>query len=500
MRHATLVLILCVTLTAEAALAFSSRSGEGDRVERLLDQLASSRFAERDRAMKELEALGPTALPALRLALKSPDAEVRQRVELLVRKLENQELAAKLLTARKVRLNVKDVTVAEAVAELARLTGYPIHLVVEPAGRKVTLDTGETTFWDAVDQLAQQAGLMETTTSVLRPGTKGVGKGQAKGTIQRINPVPDHGVILTAGEAPAVPTVQAGSIRIRLIKVTPVGGDVDITFEVAGEPCLVGLAAAGLPRIDKCLDEKDHRLASVLPPVDKTAKADDYGDVVRGAVANAAVGVVKINGQVISNGPTVPQPTGPFEVTVRLRRGDKSAKTLQELSGRIGLLTMVDAGPLAVVDKILTAKGQSVKAKDGSTVTVKTVERLKNGDVRIQVTMSDLPGVNPLGAGGGIVIQGGGNVVINGNNVAIGGGGSNGPSSPLKLLDAKGEAFTQIDSAFNGTTIAPGQMSQTMTLLFRPRAGQAEAAQLVLPGQRSFGFEVPFTFKDVVLP
>lgn len=68
--------------------------------------------------MKALRDIGLRALPALRQALKSsPSLEVRRRVEVLVRELEDHELLARLVAPQRVRLNVKDATVAEAVAQ-----------------------------------------------------------------------------------------------------------------------------------------------------------------------------------------------------------------------------------------------------------------------------------------------------------------------------------------------------------------------------------------------
>src|SRR5262245_45034999 len=58
-----------------------------DRVDRLIRQLGSDRFKEREAAAKALEELGEPALPALkRAATDSPDVEVRRRAEALLKK------------------------------------------------------------------------------------------------------------------------------------------------------------------------------------------------------------------------------------------------------------------------------------------------------------------------------------------------------------------------------------------------------------------------------
>jgi hypothetical protein len=63
--------------------------GEAKHIGRLLDDLGSEEFAQREQAMKELGQIGELALPALRKTLlgKAP-LEVRRRVEALVESLE----------------------------------------------------------------------------------------------------------------------------------------------------------------------------------------------------------------------------------------------------------------------------------------------------------------------------------------------------------------------------------------------------------------------------
>ena len=129
---------------------------------------------------------------------------------------------------------------------------------------------------------------------------------------------------------------------------------------------------------------------------------------------------------------------------------------------------------------------------------------MKNGDVHLDLTVDSPSAQNGLG-GNQIVIQGGGNIVINGGGgiVINGGGGMGPPVDPTKLprlLDAAGKPFTVVESAMQSTTIANGQTSINFTVSYRPAADVGQAAQLVLPGQRTFTFDAPFTFKDIRMP
>jgi HEAT repeat protein len=58
-------------------------------IQRWIDQLGSERFKEREQAARELSKLGKSALPGLKGASQSPDAEVRRRAQQLVERIES---------------------------------------------------------------------------------------------------------------------------------------------------------------------------------------------------------------------------------------------------------------------------------------------------------------------------------------------------------------------------------------------------------------------------
>jgi hypothetical protein len=154
---------------------------DGDRIARLISRLASPKFGERRRACRELDAIGEPALDALRKARGDADLETCRLAKELVARIERRLDAAAVLAPTRVRLVCKDMPVRDAVAELAKKA--KIEILIDPASqaklaqRKVTLDTGEVTFWEALDALCQKAGLVETAwqnpnqpTSYLRSG------------------------------------------------------------------------------------------------------------------------------------------------------------------------------------------------------------------------------------------------------------------------------------------------------------------------------------------
>ena len=80
----------------------------------LVKKLGASAHAGRD-VEKTLENLGSKALPELRAALKTDDAEVRSRAGVLIDKIEGKLL----LKGTYVRLDFKNATIQEIVDSLA---------------------------------------------------------------------------------------------------------------------------------------------------------------------------------------------------------------------------------------------------------------------------------------------------------------------------------------------------------------------------------------------
>src|SRR2546421_569619 len=159
MRNRCLLLALALGLTlvlSSPRQTATAGDDKSDRVQQLIKQLGSPKFAVRDRAKKELESMGNSALEALRKAAKSEDMETSRRAGELVKKLEDKLTLDHMLQPKKVNLRLKDVSVMAAIDELSKQSGYPIQVDgdrTQLAKRKITLETGETTFWQAFDQV-----------------------------------------------------------------------------------------------------------------------------------------------------------------------------------------------------------------------------------------------------------------------------------------------------------------------------------------------------------
>jgi WD40 repeat protein len=97
---------------------------DGKRLARLVAELNHGRYAVRQQAVRDLEALGDVAEVALRAALEDgPTLELRRRVEPLLEKLEGPVTAPELLRALRAVEALERAGTAEARAVLARLAG-----------------------------------------------------------------------------------------------------------------------------------------------------------------------------------------------------------------------------------------------------------------------------------------------------------------------------------------------------------------------------------------
>jgi hypothetical protein len=126
----------------------------------LVKQLGSSRYSLRVSAEGELARLGRGALPALKAAKDSKDAEIRTRSIALVAQIEN----SLLLQATPIGLDFQDILIPDAVEAVARQAGQPIFLSTEErpmvASRRITLRSDRPMpFWEAIDALCSAGKL-----------------------------------------------------------------------------------------------------------------------------------------------------------------------------------------------------------------------------------------------------------------------------------------------------------------------------------------------------
>ncbi len=222
-----------VALAATAAPAVEKgEKPDAKRIAKLIAQLGSDDFDEREKASADLEAVGDPAYAALREAAKSTDEEVHKRAEILIGKIEKRRESAEALKPKHVHLVYKDTPLADAVADFKKQTGYDITLN-DPENklkdRKITLDTGDVTFWQAMDQFCDKAGLQEadvTANGLAAPiGPVPVRAPRLKFRQGVINPVPvppaANGPALQVAAQPVPPLPPPPPVGVGVIVAAP---------------------------------------------------------------------------------------------------------------------------------------------------------------------------------------------------------------------------------------------------------------------------------------
>jgi len=308
------------------------RDGEPAPIAQLIADLGSDSFAVRDKATKELDKIGTPALDALRKAAQGDDPERKRRAVELVKKIEERDLAARFLAPKRVHLVFKDTPLQEAIAEFQKQSGYRLTLSDRPGklrARKITLDTGDATFWQAFDQFCQSASLVGNglPRSGIGPAlvlqkdvdfapyrtTDNAGGGATKG----------GGILLSDGKPSSVPTDARTSFRVRVREQakdlgTPAEGVAFLALEVTPEPRMRGYQILAL-QVKKATNDQGQGLEEVLD--------------------SAQIYAVRPPDLAATPGPDY------LIALVDPKNGTKASKSLKEISGTIRVQVLAGAQP-----------------------------------------------------------------------------------------------------------------------------------------------------------
>jgi hypothetical protein len=459
--------LLVVSLTL-FTLAQTGRGAERERVEDLIRQFGSEVFSQRERAMVELEALGLTALEPLRQATKSSDAETARRAGELVRRFEEKLQIEQAQTPKQLRLEWVDMPVLEAVAELTRRSGYALKVggdTTPLAARKVTLDTGTVTFWEALDRLGAAGGI------ALPPSPPPPTPDPNAATIaamrivrgprlrnMRVDPITPSAAQEHIELIPGTPARQvsyAGACRVELRVAKSATGLYQLTLDAAAEPRLLSFMLVG-------------------------------GTVVDRAVSSAGQPLTLVE----EIGPT----RAVRQVALKLTGAPDRIRTLE---GTLAARVTIPNELIATIDvaTLLRDGNVTVASKSGGNFHVQSFEKQGNGDYRIQALLENM-GPNPFAQQ--IMING--NLVFQGNVAVVGaawGGVAPLPGLP-DLLDGEGRKY-QVVETNQSTRLAGNQFTRQLTIVYRPQAGQGEPSRVAYYGMRMFTMPVPFSFHDVNL-
>jgi hypothetical protein len=495
-----LALVLSLRLGSPTGLpAAPLRSTKSDQIAQLIAQLGSTKYQERETATQALDAIGPPALGALQQATRNSDLEIRRRAESLAQQIRKRVESAQLLEPKRIHLTFDETPVPRAITDLRTKTGFSIQLSgleSRLANRKITLDTGETTFWEAFDQFCQKAGLVERTPPVR--GEQNVRVWDAKGVpVQGAMVIaqpyhspavePDGRLTLSNGAPRPVPTYYAGAVRIRALPANgrapnASSGETCVVIEATPEPLL---AWQGM--LDLCIDKAVDEHGQNLTPVSHSGN-DGAGNAYH--LGNGVVVWDMDRGQLVNNNQR--------EMLVRLKLGDQPSKTLKELTGTVAAHVQTPLQTLITVENILQSAGQTFKEPAGESLQVLEAAQQENGSVKLRLRMEQ-----PLQAFGPWAMNGRGAIVrANGlvRRQVLRDPLMSDDLQHLELKDGDGRNYYMFSRDLDA--VAPNQngLVREVQIVFRPRPGQGKPARLVYSGRRVATVEVPFTLKEVPLP
>ncbi|HMC65894.1 MAG TPA: hypothetical protein VKI65_13225 [Gemmataceae bacterium] len=504
MRTSRLLVALVGTILLRPAIAPAAESVSSKPIAALAAQLGSKNFDERESASRALDAIGAPALPALRQAARSDDAEISRRAELLVQRIDKRLETARLLDAKHVHLVYKDMRLAEAIADFTRKTGLQAQLGGDKsklADRKITLDTGDVPVWQALDQLCERAGLTERVSPVAKkPEPQNVSAQEHEVRLARrqvalrlavldsrysgMQAEPAQPVTLYEGKPERVPSCLAGAVRIRALPPN---------YKGPGQPAPLGQPGLNLEVMPHA-GLQWHNIVDVR--IEKAV--DEHGQV----LTQPAAGSPSNNGNEIAvwNMPAAPilldsgavMPTASTrQFPVRLKPGNKPSTALKEVHGVIAARVQTPAQPLLTVDNILQSAGRTIRGDKGGSLKVLESEVGKDGLVRMHI-LFDPPAETqqPFGWHAAKVRF----LAVNGKLVQE---TDNGVGQYMSLLDTAGKPY-KLASA----EVLPSGVGsrQELRLTFGPTKGQPAPAKLVYTARRNVIIDVPFTLKDVALP
>jgi len=410
-------------------------------LQRLLDQLGNDDYNVRDRAAQQLRAAGEKAIPVLRKGIEHDDAEVRRQAAELLAEIET----AVLLAPKRVTLKAANKPLDEIIKDVATQTGYKIELTAPNPRQTYNFDVANVPFWDAIDRIGREAGLVLQQTY--------------NDQTVRLQHVDGHAAHVSRDGAfrfVANGFQQLRQIDLSVARSTPVpvtrNETLTFQFTVTAEPKLPIL---GMGEV-KVLAAYDSEHNSMLPPsVPIQELQPGPGARMRGRWTSGRYG---------SNRSLTQQ------AQAELVRASDRATSVKLLRGTIPVHLLVEQKPVVVAEKI--AEGKGTKATFGSvTISIEDVVVMPNKQVQIKMSVAE---------------------ANHGNDYSW----TNTLYQRFELQDDKGNKYSNYGAGWSSS----GPAAVQMTLNFGGLANAEAPGKLIFQSWTTVQHQINFEFKDLPLP
>jgi hypothetical protein len=414
-------------------------------VAQLIKDLGDDDYRTREKAGRELVALGEKVLPQLRAALAETDSpEVQRRLSVMIRKMDTERLVA----PKRVTMNLKNVNAKAAIDEIAKQTGYKIEFGGGSTDEKYTFEFDNTPFWVAVDRVAAMTGCLaqyEDYNEMFRVYNQ-----------DAMNPY-----VAYAGPFRFLASNINSNDSIQLSGISRRGGGgtqryshMNLGFQIQSEP-KNPMLGVGIPEIISAVDENGTSMVMPRNPNDRSYYYNQGSFRGHNTYGN-----------------------------LTLTRGDKTATKIKSLKAKVGIVLLSGTSPEIVVPEPLkvqkkTFVGRTMEIDLGSL----TEDKNNKGHYSLELTARKLGENDPNRPD------------YNWGNTVW---------QRLELVDAAGNAYRTYGPSSSNNNNNVVQMTIPYGTEDRrgnkPPAKLGPPVKLVVNEWLSITHEVTFEFKDVPLP
>jgi hypothetical protein len=318
-----------------------------------------------------------------------------------------------------------------------------------------------------------------------------------------------------------------------------------VRFKVANKPEMFGTAPADEILLALEITPEPKLQWQQTLAVRVTKALDDQGQELKESAAAENAGVERLGGPGGIIGGAVVRPNIRIAwdglhhyAPVHLKKGEKTAKSLKELSGTVTAQLLTAPQAVITADNVLKSSGKTFKGTDEGSLKIVDVSKGENGTVTVRFELEQPTNVLPANGGfgmpGGIQfqpvpaapravpqgalkavpqVQANGGVVVRqvqvqGQNVIGFAAGPGGVLMPLTgyngiaLLDDKNNLVpVLVQQQISWRPVQAGQKNvQEHIFVFQLEKGQSQDVKLVFMGRKQTTIDIPFTLKDVPLP
>jgi hypothetical protein len=458
-------------------------------------QLGASSYVDREAAARSLRDLGEPAIAPLELAAKnSPDAEIRNRAGRLVGEIKLRVESAKILTPKTLTLDYTDTPLATIINEVRQKTGLPVSL--DPNGvkdplRKVTVKSnGAVPMWEAVELVADAAGLKESFRAEIPVTSARNGRNtwDEYGQMPTVNPnaVP---VLLADGKPGRLPGSRNSAVRVLALPPSFPGscvvrgsGEAIINLDITPAPGINWNDVIGI-HIHRAEDETGRPIAASRL-VELASSNNGYNMVWMGG------GMVMMNSYYY-NGQRPSSMPNPRVVPLTLKTDDRASTKLVAFEGTVVAEATIPNVEVLKLENLEAVVQTPFDAGVGMRITVSSYAAEKDGGTKIKIRVEQMPvqsrrrgGANPFVNVGFMMVSSG---IQDGSNTL----------APFTFLTADGKPIAKPKAGPMQMVQSDFGYAQEVEATF-PK--DQKPVQLAVKGTRSVTLEVPFKMANVPLP